>query len=247
MDSSPPSEVDYAERVAMENNRMDIELSTMPTTHASDIQAHTNDNEVVLNTLCQSDPSTMPISPSAILYEANVLADPNLWDGHFGSVSLFGTNEFLLNDTHNISCSLICIAEFIKQRCITNWDGNKIQQLDTFGEVAFTFISAIYEAGWDKLNTTDKTNIGCKIKSQFAKQATPHSRPIKKLVEKIPPPIPKRLPCKQVDEIRNRLNQRNKGNSKNKTYVQVSSLAANILKLRDAFSTLPNRKIIEIH
>jgi len=102
----------------------------------------------------------MPVPLSAISYEANVPADPNLWDSYFGPVSLFGTNKFLLNNTCNISCSLICIAEFIKQRCITNRDGNKIHQLDTFGEAAFTFILAIYEAGWDKLNTTDKINIG---------------------------------------------------------------------------------------
>jgi len=31
MDLSPLSEIDYAERVAMSNNRMDIETSTQPT------------------------------------------------------------------------------------------------------------------------------------------------------------------------------------------------------------------------
>jgi len=66
-------------------------------------------------------------------------------------------------------------------------------------------------------------------------------------VEKIPPPIPKHLFHKQVDEIRNWLNQRSKINSMNKSYMQVSSPATDILKLQDAFLVLPNRKIIKIH
>jgi len=78
MDLSSSSKVDYAERVVMESNRMDIELFTQPTTHASNIQTHTNDNEVVSNALCQSNPSTIPILPSAIPYEANVPVNPNL-------------------------------------------------------------------------------------------------------------------------------------------------------------------------
>jgi len=189
MDSSLPSKVDYTERVATASNRMDIESSTQPT-------AHMNNNKVAPNISCQSNPSTMPVPPLAIPYKANVLADPNFWNSHFGPISLFGTNEFLLNNTRNISCSLICIAEFIKQRYIINWDCNKIHQLDMFGEAAFTFILAIYEAGWNKLNTTDKINIGCKIKTQFAESVSPHSGIKKKLVENIPPPIPKHLPCK---------------------------------------------------
>ena len=162
MDSFPLSEIDYAERVAMSNNRMDIETSTQPTAQFTQPTALTNDNDAVPNTSCQSDPSTMPVPPSAISYKANDLADPNLWDGHFGPVSLFGINKFLQNNTRNISCSLIHIAELIKQRCITNQDRNKIPQLDTFGEAAFTFILAIHKAGWDKLNITDKTKSATK-------------------------------------------------------------------------------------
>jgi len=48
-----------------------------------------------------------------ILYEANVPADPNLWDSHFGPISLFGTNKFLQSDTCNILCSLLHMAEFV--------------------------------------------------------------------------------------------------------------------------------------
>jgi len=67
------------------------------------------------------------------------------------------------------------------------------------------------------------------------------------MVENIPPPIPKRLPRKQVDKIRNHLDQRRKAKSTNKSYAQVSSPAADIFKLHDTFPALPNRKIIKIH
>ena len=136
---------------------------------------------------------TAPVTPTAIPYKANSPADPNLWDGHFGSVSLFGTNEFLQNDAQNISCSLIRIAQFIRQRNISDRDGNTITQLNSFGEAAFDLISAIHEAGWNKLNTSDNTPFGHKIKSQFGNLPTTQDQNPSKgnPVERIPPPIPK--------------------------------------------------------
>jgi len=41
-----------------------------------------------------------------ILYSANVLADSSLWDSNFMATSLFGTNEFLNSNIHNIACFL---------------------------------------------------------------------------------------------------------------------------------------------
>ena len=67
-------------------------------------------------------------------------------------------------------------------------------------------------------------------------------------IEKIPPRIPTQLPPKQVEEVRKRMEQRkNKKNQAPKSYAQASSPAADVLKLKDAFLTLPNKKIIEIH
>jgi len=64
-------------------------------------------------------------------------------------------------------------------------------------------------------------------------------------VERIPLSIPKQLPRKQVEK---RLEQKKtKGKNLAKSYAQVSSPANDILKLRDAFPALPNKKIIEIH
>jgi len=96
----PPSEDDYTERIVASNNRMDIEMSNPSTDNMryNMPQPLHDNNEAAPNTSCQINPSTMPILPLAILYEANVLADPNLWDSHFGPVSLFSTNEFLQSD-----------------------------------------------------------------------------------------------------------------------------------------------------
>ena len=251
MDSSPPSEINYAERVAASNNRMEVETSDPTTEYSSTHMPHDPHayNEVAPIDSSQPAPSTLPVPLSAIPYEANMPANPNLWDGHFGPISLFGTNKFLQSDACNVSCSLICMAKFIKQRNITNCDSNKIPQIDSFGEAAFNFITAIYEAGWDKLFTSDKNTLRQKIRTQFS-DLTPWDQNIGKrnTVEKIPLPIPKRLPQKKVEEIRKRLEQKkSKGKNLTKSYVQVSSPANDILKLRDALLALPNKKIIEIH
>ena len=197
----------------------------------------------------QSAPSTLPVPPSAIPYEANILADPNLWDGHSRPISLFGTNEFLQSNARNVSCSLIRMAKFIRQRNITDHNGNKIPQIDSFGQAAFDFITAIYEAGWDKLYTLDKNTLRHKIQMQFSDLAPQVQNTDKRNpVERIPPPIPKRLPRKQVEEVKKCLEQKKtRGKNPAKSYAQVSSPANDILKLRDAFPALPNKKIIEIY
>jgi len=59
--------------------------------------------------------SQEPSPPTVIPYSANVLADPNLWDGNFTAISLFGTNEFLQSDIRNMACSLQRMACFLKQ------------------------------------------------------------------------------------------------------------------------------------
>ena len=250
MDSLPPSEMDYAERINIENNRMDIETLNQEMEGLYSSSPSLNTLQTPPQNKEASNPVMAPVTPIAIPYEANSPADPNLWDGHFGSVSLFGTNKFLQNNVCNISCSLIHIAQFIRQRNISNQDGNTITQLNSFGEAAFDFISAIHEAGWNNLNTSDNTPFGHKIKSQFGNHLAPRDQNSGKRnpVKRIPPPIPKQLPRKQVEEARKRLEQKKtKGKNLVKSYAQVSSPANDILKLRDAFPALPNKKIIEIH
>ena len=52
--------------------------------------------------------------PSAIPYQANQPADPQLWDRNSNLISLFGTDKFLVGNTKNIVCSIQRITIFIK-------------------------------------------------------------------------------------------------------------------------------------
>jgi len=108
---------------------------------------------------------------------------------------------------------------------------------------------AIHKAGWNKLNTSDNTPIGHKIKDQFGNQPPINKEKSKNSIGNFPPRIPPHLHPKQIEEARKRLLQRNnrKNSQTPRSYAQVSSSANDILKLRDAFPALPNKKIIEIH
>ena len=114
--SSPPSEVDYAEHVAA-NCNMDIEitdLSLPPVENATcfSFSLPASNPYVPLKEVPNSinindtNISTELSPPKVIPYSANILADPSLWDGNFMATSLFGTNEFLNSDINNITCSL---------------------------------------------------------------------------------------------------------------------------------------------
>jgi len=103
------------------------------------------------------------------------------------------------------------MAQFIRQRNISDHDSNKIPQIDSFGEATLEFITAIYKSGWDKLNTTDKTPIRNRIQKQFSSTITvksKHQNITKNSIAKLPPPISTCLPHKQVEEIRKWINQR---------------------------------------
>jgi len=156
-DSSPPLEVDYAEHVAA-NCHMDIEIADPSLLSAEN--ATNFSFSLPASDLCvppeaapnpavtgYSDLSTEPSPPEVIPYNANVPADSSLWDGNFSAISLFGTNEFLNSDINNITCSLKCMACFLRQRNVRDQDANSIRQLDPFGESAWDFVLAIFESG----------------------------------------------------------------------------------------------------
>jgi len=162
MDDSPPSDCDYTERVAAQNN-MDTEADNAPSPDGPQkydfamppSQAPCAPHEDTLNDPSPADnliTSQEPSPPTVIPYSANVPADPNLWDGNFTATSLFGTNKFLQSDVHNMAC-------FLKQRSLEGRDGNNIPQLALFGESAWEFISAIFESGWDQLHSSTSTTI----------------------------------------------------------------------------------------
>jgi len=73
-------------------------------------------NKVAPNNTRELDPLSQPSLPDVILYKANILGDPSLWDGNFGVISLSGINKFLWNDVNNMTTSLLHMATFLNQR-----------------------------------------------------------------------------------------------------------------------------------
>ena len=132
------------------------------------------------------------LEPSAIPWQANQPADPQLWDGNFSSISLFGTDEFLDSDAKNIACSLQRIATFIKQRPLGDKDGQDIPQISGFSFAAWDLISSIYNSGWDKLLVDDKSRTfrQCVV-SQFNRKDIPSTKVNNKTnlanISRIPP------------------------------------------------------------
>ena len=106
MDSSTLSDMDYAERIAMQNN-MDIDKTAI-----DDLQSQVLCKEsmqfpasapihlcafskVAPINMLEQNLFSQPSPPDVILYNANIPADLSFWNRNFGVISLFGTNEFL--------------------------------------------------------------------------------------------------------------------------------------------------------
>jgi len=254
-DSSPPSEVDYAERVAA-NCNMDIEITdpslpsaenvtcfsfSLPTSNPC-VPLEEAPNSAITSNI---DTSTEPSPPEVIPYSANVPADPSLWDGNFMATSLFGTNEFLNSDINNITCSLKRMACFLRQRNVKDRDANSIRQLDPFSESAWDFVSAIFESGWDTLTTANKSSIRDNFTKEFGKSTKPspsvnicHGAHITK--------VPR--PSKEILEKSKAHQQKISTKGKSPlSYAQIASNVTNALKIKEAFPALPNKKVLEMH
>ena len=267
MDDSPPSDCDYAEPVAAQNN-MDIVADNAPSTAGSqryDFTMPPSQTPRAPHEGTPNDPpptdnfntSPEPSPPTVIPYSANVLADPNLWDGNFTATSLFGTNEFLQSDVRNMACSLQRMACFLKQRSLEGCDGNNIPQLELFGESAWDFISAIFESGWDQLHSSENTSIRDNISTHFgniqirdeAEKNTAY--PKTSIIKKIPPPIPPRPSKEQMESLKKHqeacMTKGKSSLSPPMSYAQATNSVASILKIKEAFPALPNKKILEIH
>ena len=87
----------------------------------------------------------------------NQPVDPQLWDSNFCPISLFGIDEYLEDNTKNITCSPLKIMAFIRQHKLENKTAEDILQISEFEFVAWNFLSSIYKSGWDKL-TANKDN-----------------------------------------------------------------------------------------
>jgi len=64
-------------------------------------------------------------------------------------------NEFLDSDAKKITCLLLRIVSFIRQRKLKDKTVENILQITGFSSVAWEFLSTIYEVGWDKPTTNN--------------------------------------------------------------------------------------------
>jgi len=129
------------------------------------------------------------------------------------------------------------------------------------GKAIWEFISAVYDSHWNALYAnSNNITFRNKVKSKFSPQARNIQTSLNKgkdvvkptFVSVIPPPIPAKSP-KEVKEISKFFKKIEKP-AINKSYAQASSpkpksnatssnIAMNTLKIKEAFSNLPNRKI----
>ena len=81
-------------------------------------------------------------------------------------------NEYLEDDAKNITCSLLRIVVFIRQHKLEDKTAKNIPQILEFGFVAWDFLLAIYESGWNRLvaNKNQKSFRQC-IFTQFNRKS----------------------------------------------------------------------------
>jgi len=228
--------MDYAERVAMQNN-MDI---------VEDDSSSPKTNTQVLDRSNQEDPMpALNLMSTALPYSANQPADPSLCNGNFGSVSLFGTKECLDGDIRNIACSFSRISTFTNQRTLKDENIEIPSQIKPIGQVAWELFETIASSGWSSLPTNNGMSLSDRISQLYSGQGSYTSsimtNPPSK-VKRIPPPIPPR-PSKEVLEK----SKHSQWKNEKKTFAQVTKNAENILRIKEAFPSLPSNKIIQIH
>jgi len=119
------------------------------------------------------------------------------------------------------------------------------------------FISAIFESSWDQLHSSKNTTI-CDNISTYVGNMQTHNRTTKNnaypkmaTIKKTPPSIPPHLSKEQMENSKKRQEAcLTKGKSSSyspMSYAQATNAAASILKIKEVFPALPNKKILKIH
>jgi len=68
------------------------------------------------------------------------------WNGNFYPISLHGALKYLLSNSKNIKKSLHCMTKYIKNKSIKRNKTNDVPNLNSIGEAAWNFISALYKS-----------------------------------------------------------------------------------------------------
>jgi len=96
-------------------------------------------------------PQSSHLEYSVIPYTENQPADPDLWDGVFSPISLFGVEKFLSSDVQNITCLLLRVGTFIQQCHLGNKPASDYPELTEIGAALWQLINVVYESKWDRL------------------------------------------------------------------------------------------------
>jgi len=133
------------------------------------------------------------------------------------------------------------------------------------GNTIWNFISSVYKAKWDSLNTDRKTNtLRAKIFSKFTLRTVPSNngnkkkiaKPVPVTINKVPPPPPLLAKTKKEVNVISKYFHSKKpivvnkdqdiNNNSGKSYAQASKLSINIsevLKIKETFPSLSAKKI----
>ena len=196
-----------------------------------------------------------------INYDVNASTEASAWDGEAHPIFIFGHMKFLKIDAKNFFTSLLCIADFIRARKVQQGKISDIAKLQDFGKAAWSFILSIYEADWNSIpinnqNISFRNAVSNKSTSKASKSTInmSSSKSKGKVAEivKLPPPIPMHLSKEALEKSKffSKDNKSRKTVNTNvrKSYVQAtSSNVSDILQLKKNFSSLPAKKIEEIH
>ena len=144
-----------------------------------------------------------------------------------------------------------CITNYIKNKSIESNKVNNVLDLKGIGEAAWSFISAIYESGWDLLIANkDNQSFRHKFLSKFAPKIKnkPKNNKSDKLASfiKLPSPILAKTPkIKEILKFFKKNSQPTRKRDTMKSYVQVLFSSFNtkeILQTRKHFQISKQRK-----
>ena len=151
------------------------------------------------------------------------------------------------------------MSRYILNKKVEKGKVNDFKDHKYFGKVAWNFISAIYDAGWDALITnSNSVSFRNKVSAKLILKVNPsntlkgnNEKNINKLASiiRIPPLIPAKSP-KKVNEIVKYFKKNDQSKEKTRSHAQViSSLSNNtreVLKIKETFPNLQTNKIDNI-
>jgi len=177
---------------------------------------------------------------------------------------MFRQNNTQEIDVNNIKISLMCISDFIGNRELKNNREKNIPFLSGFGQIVFDFVSSIFKKEWDQLKTDRDNKTFCKlIKDKFTTKVLILSKGKKankflptKPVEFTKSPLPQLLPRLSKEVLEKSKFHGKNASSKEKKATEIAKLSYvqvllknvnNILKIKENFPELSNKKIEELN